>query len=74
MTKVYSSKLCGVCNNLKAFLASLHIDFEDVDIYDNKEARDDILNRGFRKVPVVRIGEKYISGHNTDDVKRELGL
>lgn len=74
MTKVYGTSSCGVCNNLKAYLMSLGVEFEAVDIYDDKDARDEILNQGFRKIPVVRIGDKYLSGHNNNEVKKELGL
>lgn len=74
MTKVYSSKFCAACANLKSMLKEKGIDFEEVDITENSNARDEIINAGFRRVPVLLINGLLIAGHEFDKIKELLGI
>ena len=72
--KVYGTKLCGACKNMKSFLTSIGIAFLEIDITENQDARDEIVNRGFRQIPVVKIGEELIGGYDLDKIKRLLKI
>ncbi|MDD1718753.1 MAG: peptide-methionine (S)-S-oxide reductase MsrA [Methanoregulaceae archaeon] len=61
--KVYSTPRCHNCHEIKEFLKSKHIEFEEIDIAGNEEARNMIIARtGHLGAPIVQIGDEFIFG------------
>ena len=73
-TQIYTSKLCAHCVSLKSFLKSFSIPFLEVDISENIKARDEIVSKGFRKVPVLQVGDEFVAGTELEEVKRLLHI
>jgi NADH-dependent peroxiredoxin subunit F len=66
--KVYSTKNCPYCRMVKAFLEKNGVDFEYIDVgEDRKAAREMIERSGQRGVPVTIYGDEVIVGY---DAKR----
>ena len=79
MTKkvnVYSTPTCPWCHKLKDWLKAHKIQFNDLDVAENEEARNEMLEKsGQMGVPVTIIDdEKVIIGFDEDQLKKELGL
>ncbi len=56
---VYSTRYCVDCRQSKAVLERLGVPYREVDIDDDPAAADEVqrLNRGYRSVPTIIIGE-----------------
>lgn len=66
---VYSSPSCMQCNATKKYLNRMNIEFEEVDVSVNQEARDELTDLGYTQVPVVRFGETHFAGFRPDRLK-----
>jgi len=60
---VYSTPRCHNCHEIKEFLKSRNVEFEEIDLASNKEARDMIIAKtGHIGAPIVQIGDEFIFG------------
>lgn len=63
MLTLYSKTVCPYCVNAKNFLASKNINFREVNIEENQEARDFIQSQGHRTVPQIYfMGKLFVEG------------
>ncbi len=61
--KVYSTPSCPWCTVAKNYLTSKHVQFEDVDVSQNREAAVEMVQKsGQRGVPVIDINGSIIVG------------
>jgi glutaredoxin-like YruB-family protein len=61
--KVYSTPGCNNCRMTKEFIKSKNIDFEDINIAENVEARNWLIEKtGYISAPVIQIGNEFIIG------------
>jgi len=60
---IYSTTWCPDCRRAKNFLRDRGVPFEEVNIEEDPDAEDLVLrvNRGRRKVPTIRAGERYFA-------------
>ena len=60
---VYSTGWCPDCRRAKHFLKQRGVQFHEVNIEDNPEAEALVLraNHGRRKVPTLKVGERYFA-------------
>jgi glutaredoxin len=60
---VYSTSWCPDCWRVKHFLKERRVAFEEVNIEQNPHAEEIVLhvNRGKRRVPTLKIGERYFA-------------
>ena len=78
--KVYSTPPCPYCKLAKEFLAEKGVEFEDIDVSSNKEARDYMVEKSKQmSVPVIEIMEErnepqYVIGFDKDKLSQALGL
>ena len=73
--KVYSTSTCPYCNMAKDFLKENNVQFESLDVSQNKEALMEMREKtGQMGVPVIDIDGKIIIGFDKDAIKAELGL
>lgn len=60
---VYSKTVCPFCVNAKNFLKAKNIDFEEINIENNTDARQLMLDKGHRSVPQIYYnGELFVEG------------
>lgn len=69
MIKVYSTPTCPYCVTLKTFLKQHNIEFEDIDVSKDEEARNHMIEKsGQMGVPVVEVGEEIIIGFDKEKI------
>ncbi len=73
--KIYSTPTCPYCFTLKEFLKEHNIEFEDVNILEDKEAQKEMREKsGQMGVPVVDIDGEIIIGFDKEKICRLLGI
>ncbi len=61
---IYSSTRCPYCVKAKRLLDSKNVQYEEIDITDDDEARTQLIEKsnGMRTVPQIFIGETHVGG------------
>lgn len=54
---VYTTPTCQQCKTTKKYLKRRGVEFNEVDITKDEEARQHILEQGFTQAPVVDLGD-----------------
>jgi glutaredoxin 3 len=63
------------CKQAKEFLRSAGIAFEDINVMENVDARQELIRiTGQMAVPVITVGEDVIRGFDKPRLKALLGL
>ncbi|MGB7845760.1 MAG: glutaredoxin family protein [Candidatus Acidiferrum sp.] len=75
---IYSTGWCPDCRRAKAFLRERGFEFQEVNIEEDPEAEEIVLlaNDGRRKVPTLKVGERYFgcSPFNAQKLAEELKI
>ncbi|MBN2421917.1 glutathione S-transferase N-terminal domain-containing protein [Candidatus Woesearchaeota archaeon] len=70
---VYSTKMCPYCTMLKDFLREKNIEFEAVDVGEDREKAEEMIRKsGQMGVPQIEINGKIIVGFNKLAIEEEL--
>jgi len=73
--KVYSTPACPYCITLKTFLKEHSIEFEDIDVSQDKKALDEMVKKsGQMGVPVIDIDGEVIIGFDKEKISKALGI
>lgn len=73
MLTLYTKNNCGYCMQAKALLKNNNIEFEEINIEENPEARDFVINEGHRTMPqIYKDGKLFVEGGYTG--LRDLGV
>lgn len=67
---VYSQPACQPCRATKRKLDALGVDYVDIDVTQDPEARDYVLSLGYKSAPVVVAGDWHHSGYVPDALDR----
>lgn len=71
--KVYSTPTCGYCKMAKAWLKEHKIAFEDINVAEDEQARNEMIEKsGEIGVPQIEIGNKIIVGFDKEALEKEL--
>lgn len=68
--KVYGKKVCPNCDKAKNLIKSKGLDFEYVDLEEDLTKFFELIDKGFKQVPVIEINDNLISGY--DNLVKEL--
>ncbi|HFI0463234.1 TPA: glutaredoxin-like protein NrdH [Streptococcus suis] len=64
---VYSKPNCQQCNFTKKWLKDNNLEFKEVDVFENEEAKQYLQDKGFQSLPVVEVeGLEPWFGFNPD--------
>jgi glutaredoxin-like YruB-family protein len=75
MVKVYSTPTCPYCVTLKEFLKEKGIDFEDIDVSQNREELENMIKKsGQMGVPVVEIDNEVVVGFDREKIIQLLKI
>lgn len=75
IVKIYSTPTCPYCVALKNFLQENHIEFEDIDVSQNVQAREEMIQKTEQMgVPVIEINGEFIVGFNKERISEILGI
>ena len=73
--KVYSTPQCPYCYALKEFLKEHNVEFEDIDVSKDEEARKELVEKsGQMGVPVVEIDGEIIVGFDKEKISELLRI
>ncbi|HVP25094.1 MAG TPA: peptide-methionine (S)-S-oxide reductase MsrA, partial [Methanomicrobiales archaeon] len=74
VVKVYSTPGCTGCRSVKEFLKARNVEFTEIDLAADEEARNFVLEKtGFLGSPVVQIGDEFITGFDPKRMAKALG-
>jgi len=63
MITVYSKPLCGYCDMAKDYLKRNNIQYEEIRVDTNPEAREFLINEGHRTMPqIYHNGKLFVAG------------
>jgi len=75
---IYTTTWCGDCRRAKSFLKERGVEFREVNIEEDPDAEDIVVevNHGKRKVPTLKVGERYFacSPFNAELLASELNI
>ncbi|MEG0641424.1 MAG: glutaredoxin family protein [Clostridium sp.] len=72
--QIYSSKNCEYCNLAKEFMKENGVDYKEFDVSSDKEAKKELIKKGYMSVPVIIVdGEEFV-GFDKDKLSSVLGL
>lgn len=75
MVKVYSTNSCPWCVKAKNYLKSVNIDFEEFNVQEDMEARDEMINKSKQMgVPVLDINGTVIVGFDKNAIDSALNI
>ena len=73
--RVFSTKVCPYCVTLKQFLNDNKIEFEDLDVSENEEARKEMVDKTQQMgVPVIEIDNEMVIGFDKNKISELLGI
>lgn len=58
---VYTNTGCSKCAMLKRWLTMNELDYDELNIGENQEARNLLISKGLRSLPQVAIGDEIVS-------------
>ena len=70
MYKVYGTRICLYCDKAENLLKSKDLPFEKIYIDEDDNAKDYIVEQGFKTVPQIWLDDKWIGGY--DDLVKFL--
>jgi glutaredoxin len=71
---VYTSPLCGPCDELKAYLTARGVPFHSVDVLTDPAAAERLRAAGVGETPALEVGGRIVTGLGRERVDRLLGL
>lgn len=71
---IFTNHGCSACHAAMEFMTAHGVPFVEKNIGDDEKARDELINAGFRAVPVIRIGEDSMVGFSAVKLRKMLGL
>ena len=73
--RVFSTQMCPYCVTLKEFLKGHNIEFEDIDVSQDKTALDEMVKKsGQMGVPVIDIDGRIIIGFDKEKITQLLEI
>jgi len=62
---IYTGPICNFCSAAKHLLTKKKVNYEEIDVSDNPEKREEMLRKsnGMKTIPQIFIGEKHVGGY-----------
>jgi len=73
---LYTTPMCGPCEQVKAYLEALEVEFEVIDVMMNEDAADLLDSKGIRSAPALSVGDEFAAGAALvpDRIDQMLGI
>ena len=72
---IYTSPTCAYCHMLRQYLDDNSVEYEEVDVTQDREAAQKIVSEtGQMGVPVTLIDDTYVIGFAKDSLAEKLGI
>lgn len=69
---IYSLPACPHCKAAKQFFEDQNIPYKDVNLNKDKEAMQEIVKKGFKSAPIIKIDDEYLPGFDAKKIKELL--
>ena len=73
MIKIYSTTMCGYCQQAKALLDEAGIDYTEIDVHADAEAMSLMVEMNFTTVPQILVDDVWIGGFTELEEMQEAG-
>ncbi len=71
---VYSTPTCPWCRRVKEFLTEKGIEFEDFNVVEDDEKREEMIEKSKQMgVPVIDVNGKILIGFDREELEKALG-
>ncbi len=75
MVKLYVTPACPYCFTLKEFFKENNIKFEEIDVSEDKKARDEMIKKsGQLGAPVIEINGEFVVGFDKEKITKLLKI
>ncbi len=75
MIKIYTTPICPYCVTLKQFLKEHNVEFEEIDVSQNEELKDELIEKsGQMGVPMIDIDGELIVGFDKEKISKLLEI
>jgi len=75
VVKVYTTVACPYCCTLKLFLQQHGVVFEEIDVTQNGEAREEMIQKSNQiSVPVLDIDGEIVTGFDKEKIEKLLNI
>jgi glutaredoxin 3 len=75
LVKVFSTPICPWCKRVKQFLETNGIKYQDLNVADDINAREEMINTTHQMaVPTIIIDSEFVIGYNEKALKEKLGI
>ena len=71
---IYTNTGCSACHQAKDFFSKHQVQFVERSLASDPSARDELINLGYRAVPVIRVGDETMVGFSPVKLRKMLGL
>ncbi len=71
---IFTQPECKASHRLKGFLSEKSVKYRELNVFQDRRALLDLLDRGFRSTPVIVINGEAIAGFAPDRLEEILGL
>lgn len=73
--RLFTTPACPYCFTLKEFLKSHNIFFEEVDVFQDEKARDEMIKKSGRlEAPIIEIDGQIVVGFDKEKIVKLLGI
>lgn len=72
--EIYTSDSCGYCRAAKDFLNLHNVSFVEHNITTDTKARKELINKGYRSVPLIVVDNIEITGFDRERLAEALKL
>lgn len=73
--RVFSTPSCPYCYTLKEWLKEHQVEFEDIDVAKDAEAREEMIQKSKQLgAPVIDIDGQFIAGFDKEQISKLLNL
>jgi len=75
MVKLFTTPVCPYCFTLKQFLKKHNIEFEEIDVSQDKKALEEMIKKsGQMGVPVIEIDGNIVVGFDKEKIAELLNI
>lgn len=75
MVKLFTTPACPYCFTLKQFLKKHNIEFEEIDVSQDKKALEEMIKKSDQMgVPVIEINENIVVGFDKEKIAELLNI
>lgn len=73
--RVFSAPVCPYCITLKQFLKERDIEFEDIDVSQDKQALEEMIKKSSQMgVPVIEVDGQVVVGFDREKISNLLNI